>query len=162
MGVAAESFKQALSRWASGITIVTCRTADRPIHGMTASSLASASLDPPLVLVCVNRNALTHALIAEQGAFGINILRSDQQEVSSRCAGFLGAKAHFLDDQPYRTGESGAPLLEDALSWLECTLWRSYDAGDHTIYVGEVQSAGATEGEPLLWYQRGYRELMLK
>jgi flavin reductase (DIM6/NTAB) family NADH-FMN oxidoreductase RutF len=126
---------------------------------MTASSFCSVSLEPPLVLVCVNRRTLTHALIPEQGSFAIHVLRDDLEDVSDRCAGFLGEEAHWLNDLPYRTERTGAPVLDGVLCWLDCSLWQAYDGGDHTIFVGEVQAAGKAPGAPLLWFHRGYRLL---
>jgi flavin reductase len=152
------TFRSVLSRWASGVTIVTCRR-DEGVHGMTASSFCSVSLDPPLVLVCVDRNARTHDFLPEAGAFGVHILRAGMEGVSNRCAGYHGEDGHWLNDLPHHTEVTGAPILDDTLSWMDCTLWRSYEGGDHTIYVGEIQAGGAAEGEPVLWFDRGYHSL---
>jgi len=153
-----DTFKEIMSRWASGVTVVTVRCPDG-IHGMTASSFCSVSLDPPLVLICVNRRNRTHDYIREQGAFGVHILDTEMEAVSSRCAGFLGEEGHWLNDLPSRTEATGAPILDHALSWMDCSLWQAYDGGDHTIYVGEIQAGGASAGEPLLWFCRGYQRL---
>ncbi len=161
MPVDPATFRAVLSHWASGVTVVTCHGEHGP-HGMTASSLTSVSLDPPLVLVCVKQTTLTHTLITRSGAFGIHILAEGMEELSNRCAGFLGAEAHWLRDVPHRTEGTGAPILRDALAWMDCRLWEAYPGGDHTIYVGEIQAAGTAgegEGSPLLWYHRGYRTL---
>jgi flavin reductase (DIM6/NTAB) family NADH-FMN oxidoreductase RutF len=153
--VDAATFKNVLSRWATGVTIVTSRC-EGTVHGMTASSFCSVSLRPPLILVCVNRAARTHAAIAEQQAFGVHILRRGMEEICDRCAGFVGEEAHLLSDLNWRTEVTGAPILDDTLAWVDCSLWNTYDGGDHTIYVGQVQAAGVGEGEPLLWFERGY------
>ena len=147
-----------MSHWASGVTVVTC-AGERGTHGMTASSFTSLSLEPTLVLVCVKQTALTHELIAENGAFGIHILAEGMDELSNRCAGFLGKDAHWLDDVPQRAEVTGAPILDGTLAWLDCRLWETYPGGDHTIFVGEVLAAGAGDGAPLLWHHRGYRQL---
>lgn len=164
--IQAEQFKAIMTRWASGITIVTARSGpdllpSSPglVHGMTASSFTSVSLDPPLVLVCVNRRHLTHRLIESQRCFGVNILAAGMHTVSDRCAGFLGEEAHWLDDLPWHPGVTGAPLLDDALAWMDCTLWSAYAGGDHTIFVGEIQGGGARGGDPLLWCNRRYAAL---
>jgi flavin reductase (DIM6/NTAB) family NADH-FMN oxidoreductase RutF len=158
VAVDAETFREIMSRWASGITVVTCRR-DGEAHGMTASAFCSVSLEPPLVLVCIDRRHRTHRFIREQGAFGVHILGAEMEGLSNRCAGFLGERGHCLEDLPHRTEVTGAPILNDALSWMDCTLWETYEGGDHTIYVGEIQAGGAGDGGPLLWFERGYRRL---
>jgi len=126
---------------------------------MTASSFCSLSLDPPLVLVSIDRRARTHRYIAAQQAFGVHILADDQQEFSDRCAGRGGAHPERLDGITYRRAVTGAPILDHCRTWLDCSLWATYDGGDHTIYVGKVEAAG-TEGErPLLWFKHHYRSL---
>jgi flavin reductase (DIM6/NTAB) family NADH-FMN oxidoreductase RutF len=158
MPVDARTFKEILSRWATGITVVTCR---RPggIHGMTANSFCSVSLNPPLVLVCVNRQGHTHQYIEDQRAFGVHILGTGMEDLSNRCAGFLGEEAHWLEDVPHRTAATGAPILQGALAWMDCSLWGAYDGGDHSIFVGEIEAGGTDEGSPILWFNRGYREM---
>ena len=154
----AATFKAILSRWASGVTVVTCRH-DGSVHGMTASAFCSVSLEPPLVLVCVARHNRTHEYIGAQGTFGIHILGADMEEISDRCAGFRGPDGHCLNDVPIRSAATGAPILADALAWMDCSLWRAYDGGDHTIFVGEIQAGGVGDGSPLLWFRRGYRQV---
>lgn len=158
MPIDAETFKQVLRRWASGVTVITCRREER-VHGMTASSFTSVSLDPPLVLVCVDRRTRTYECLGAQGAFGIHILGTEMEEISNRCAGFLGDRAHELDDLPHRTEVTGAPILDGALAWMDCLLRQTYEAGDHAIFIGEIQAAGGRDGSPLLWFNRDYRAL---
>lgn len=153
-----QTFKEVMSRWASGITVVTCNTEGR-VHGMTASSFSSLSLDPPLALVCVGKGKLTHALIEREQAFGIHILDPSLRSISDRCAGFQGEDGHWLDDLPHRQEVTGAPILDGVLGWLDCSLWRALDGGDHTIFIGQIHAAGAAEGSPLLWFNRGYHTL---
>jgi flavin reductase (DIM6/NTAB) family NADH-FMN oxidoreductase RutF len=147
-----------LSRWSSGITVVTCRRPEG-VHGMTASSFTSLSLDPPLILVCVAKHAGTHGMIAEEGALGVHILGEGMEVLSDRCAGFHGIEGHWLNDVPSHAEHTGAPILDHSLAWLDCTVWNAYDGGDHTIYIGEIQAAGVQDGAPLLWFQRGYHLL---
>ncbi len=155
MSIPPDLFKTVLSRWASGVTVVTCRR-DGGIHGMTASSFSSVSMNPPLVLICVDRRNRTHGFIQEQRCFGIHILERKQEEVSNQCAGFRGEEGNQLLDATHRAEATGAPILDGALAWMDCRLWQEYDGGDHTIFVGEIVAAGAGEGDPLLWYARGY------
>jgi len=158
MPISPDTFRDLMRRWASGITVLTCRHAGE-VHGMTASAFCSVSLEPPLALVCVGREHRTHAYIREAGVFGLHILDGSMRHLSDRCAGFLGEEGHRLNDLPHRVEATGAPILEGALGWLDCTLWQAHEAGDHTVFIGEIQAAGAREGEPLLWYNRGYRTL---
>lgn len=157
-GVDADTFRAIMSRWASGVTVVTCRHHGQ-VHGMTASAFCSVSLDPPLILICVDHRHRTHDYLKEQGAFGVHILHTGMAEVSDRCAGFRGEEGHWLVDVPTRAELTGAPILQQALAWMDCSLWQAYEGGDHTIYVGEIRAGGAAEGEPLLWFNRGYRRL---
>ena len=159
MPVNPDTFKEVMSRWASGVTIVTARADDGRVHGMTANSFTSVSLNPPLVLICVDHKHLTHALIHSRKAYAINVLPAEAAELSNRCAGFRGIEGHWLDDIETRAETTGAPILAEALAWVDCTLWQAYEGGDHTIFVGEIQAGGTAGGEPLLWFSRGYRRL---
>jgi flavin reductase (DIM6/NTAB) family NADH-FMN oxidoreductase RutF len=159
VAIGSDLFKAIMSRWASGVTVVTAHTESGEVHGMTASSFSSVSLSPPLVLVCVNRKNRTHDLIIEQRRFGIHLLAQGVETLSNRCAGFQGEEAHLLTDVPNHIEVTGAPILDDSLSWMDCSLWAAYDGGDHSIFVGEIAAGGAREGEPLLWFGRGYRRL---
>ncbi|MBI4850257.1 MAG: flavin reductase family protein [Acidobacteria bacterium] len=158
MSVTKEAFKQTMSCWASGITVVTIKHEDG-LLAMTASSFTSLSAEPPLILVAVNKNARIHSKIAEQKAFGVMILSSTQEEISNGGAGFRGPEGSFLPGISFRQEITGAPILDDCLAWMDCSLDASYEAGDHTIYVGKLEATGSFQGEPLLWYSRGYRKL---
>jgi flavin reductase (DIM6/NTAB) family NADH-FMN oxidoreductase RutF len=158
MNITKEEFKQTLSCWASGVTIVTTRREDG-IHAMTASSFSSLSLDPPLIMLAVSKKTRTHNQIAEQRCFGVMILHSGQQEVSNCGAGFRGEEGNYLTGISFEEAITGAPILKDCLAWLDCSLYASHDGGDHTIYVGKVEATGCHEGAPLLWFNRGYQQL---
>jgi flavin reductase (DIM6/NTAB) family NADH-FMN oxidoreductase RutF len=147
-----------MSCWASGITVITTKREDG-LLAMTASSFTSLSAEPPLILVAVNKNVRIHDPIAEQKAFGVMILSSEQEEVSNCGAGFRGHEGNFLLGVPFYQAVTGAPILEKSLAWMDCSLYATYEGGDHTIYVGKIEATGAQEGEPLLWYSRGYRKL---
>jgi len=148
-------FRSALRRFASGVTVVTVEH-DGELHGMTASSFASVSLDPPLILVCLDRASRTRALILEKGSFAVNILGGDQEEVS-RSFSRRGTKP--FDRLPHHIGDGGDPVLDGAIASIECRLDQMVAAGDHDIFVGEVLACDARPGEPLLYYDQGYRAL---
>jgi flavin reductase len=157
MPIDQEGFREALRGWASGVTVVTSRMGDR-VHGMTVSAFSSVSADPPLVLVCANRSSITHGIIEAGGVFAVNILAAHQQDVSN-----LFASSEHEDSRLERVrwtdGETGVPLIAEALASLECKVARAHREGSHTIYVGEVQAAHITDAEPLLYYQGGYRAI---
>jgi flavin reductase (DIM6/NTAB) family NADH-FMN oxidoreductase RutF len=158
MAVTPDQFKDALRYWASGVSIVTTRRPDG-IQGITVSSFASVSLDPPLVLVCIEKKARSHPAIASQGCFVVNVLEARQEDLSERAAVRRGLEESWLSNVPHRAAVTGAPVLEGALAWLDCSLEASHPAGDHTIFVGRVEAAGAASGLPLLWYDRGYARI---
>ena len=152
-----EEFRDALGRWASGITIVTSRCGAR-VHGMTVSAFSSVSLDPPLVLVCADKDSDTCALIAESGVFAVNILARGQDELSRRFAAKENEERRF-EDLAVESAVTGSPLLP-GLASLDCTLVGAHDAGDHVIYVGRVEALRhGTDGDPLLYYRGSYRKL---
>ncbi|MEW6735784.1 MAG: flavin reductase family protein [Acidobacteriota bacterium] len=158
MAITKEEFKQTFSHWASGITVITTRR-EGGIHAMTASSFCSLSLEPPLIMVAVAKHTRTHGRIVEQQAFGVMILNTEQEAISSQGAGFHGEEGNYLLGIPYHQEITGAPILDKSLAWMDCSLHASYDGGDHSIFVGKVEATGSCEGEPLLWYSRGYRQL---
>lgn len=153
MPVDPDSFKTALGRFATGITVVTV-DADGTKHGMTASSFASVSLDPPRVLVCLDKSSRTRALLAD--TFAINILSSEQEGIS-RAFAHAGDKP--FDEIGHEVGSSGAPLIHGALAWIECATSSIVDGGDHDIIVGDVIGCRAGDGQPLIYFSRGYRTL---
>lgn len=148
-------FKKAMSQFLSGVTVVTT-AADGALYGMTVASFASLSLDPPLVLICVGRNMQTHDAIVGAQRFGVSILGSDQQHLSNHFASKSGDK---FKDIAYRLGSSGVPLLDGAICTLECSVHSQLDGGDHTIFLGLVESAETSDGAPLAYFRSGYREL---
>lgn len=157
MPVSPNAFRAALRRWASGVSVVTTR-GRRGVQGITVASFCSLSLDPPLILICINRGARSHRLIAEQRCFGVNILQQDQQPLSDIAAGRAPAGGG-LGRLETRTASTGAPILPNVLAWLDCTLVDRHEGGDHTIFVGRVEAAGHGNGMPLVWYSSGYRRL---
>jgi flavin reductase (DIM6/NTAB) family NADH-FMN oxidoreductase RutF len=146
--------KNAFARWATGVTIVTARAGDR-IHGMTVSAFTEVSLEPPLVLVCIDRTTHTQHVIAEGDCFAVNILARGQEALAQRFAS-NGAEDRRFSDLQCATGATGAPLLAGSVASLDCRLETAHEAGDHIIYVGEVVELQLSDGDPLLFYNRGY------
>lgn len=144
-----------MGHFVTGVVVVATRVPGREEPcGLTASSVAAVSLEPPLVLVCVDKGAESHDCIVESGFFSINILAAGQEKVSRRFASW--EQIEKFSGLGYRTESTGAPILEESLAWLDCRVWASYPGGDHTIFVGEVLAADAVDEAPLLYYRGGY------
>jgi flavin reductase (DIM6/NTAB) family NADH-FMN oxidoreductase RutF len=146
-----DEFKNALRHFPSGVTIVTLRSGDTT-HGLTVSAFSSLSAEPPLIAVTINRGNRAHQLLEDEGAtFAVNILGHDQQELSDRFA-----------EGSWQVAVTGAPILADALVWLDCTIHDRVDAGSHTIYIGRVRAAGVPRPDeaPLVYWNRGYRQIV--
>jgi len=148
-------FKLAMSHFASGVTVVTTEQDGTP-YGMTVAAFSSLSLHPPLVLICIEKSVRTHEAIATAGKFGVSILNQSQTDVSNRFASrsedkFSGIATH--------RGTSGVPLIDGAITTLECSLREQFAGGDHSIFVGVVVAIETAEGVPLVYYRSGYREL---
>jgi flavin reductase (DIM6/NTAB) family NADH-FMN oxidoreductase RutF len=156
MAINQDEFRAALGRFASGVTVVTTRDKTGRLHGITVSAFCSVSLEPPLILVCIDKNTGSHHALEETSAFVVNILRDDQQHISDRFASFLPDK---FDAVKYRAGIDDLPVLEDVLANLECRLVYSHAGGDHTIYVGEIQRATLSDGKPLVYFHGDYRKI---
>ncbi len=169
MAVDPQTFKGALGRFASGVTVVTVHTSGEEggDYGMTASAFCSVSLNPPLIQICVKKGNHTHGLLENAAGFGVSLLSADQKGLSNRYAGWGDKPQDHFEDQVDGSGAvprgevSGAPLLPGAMAWLDCTRFAAHDAGDHTIFIGEVQGA-SLHGErddlrPLLYFAGKYR-----
>ncbi len=141
--------------FASGVCVVSVNVEGQRA-ATTIGSLVSLSLEPPLVGISVGRELALHELLRTAGAFGVSILRGDQADIAAHFA--RGVPPLVLwDSVPSRAGETGAPLLAEALAWIECRLWARYDAGDHSIFVGEVVAVEEGEpGEGLVYRERSY------
>ncbi len=128
---------------------------------MTANAFASVSLDPPLVLVCVDHRARTHAHLHAKKRFGVNVLAEDQQTISEYYARAAQDHGHAERDAGASFGRTahGTPVLNGALAYLECRLHTAQDAGDHTIFIAEVEEVVVREGDPLLYYRSQYRAI---
>lgn len=145
-----------LGHFAAGVTIVTTVGDDGKPYGLTATAFTSVSLDPPLVLVCVDKRAESHSHFHASRVFAVNFLRIDQEHLSRRFAVTGGDKFIQL---AIRTGVTGAPLLAEGLGYLECRTVDIFEGGDHTIFLGQVEAADAHDGEPLLYFRGAYRQM---
>ncbi len=148
--------RRVMGHFATGVTVVTTHDGSGRCYGLTANAVCSVSLDPPLVLVCVDKGAESHPAFGLSQAFVVNILSDGQEDLSRHFAVSGGDK--FVD-MPCRSGGTGAPILDGALGYVECRVVATHDAGDHTIYIGEVQGAAAREGHPLLFFRGRYHFL---
>ena len=157
MPIDQNAFKEALRGWASGVTVVTSRAGDK-MHGMTVSAFSSVSADPPLVLVCANKSSTTHGIIEQGGLFAVNILAEHQQDVSNVFASSKHEDSR-LDRVKWTEGQTGAPLIDEALATLECKVRSAHHEGSHTIYIGQVEAVNTSDATPLLYYQGGYRSI---
>lgn len=154
--ISEDEFRRALGRFASGVTVVTARDASGKLHGITVSAFCSVSLDPPLILVCIDKNTGSHYALTQTDSFVVNVLREDQQYVSARFASYLTDKFETVE---YRLGIRDLPILENALANLECRLVNSHNNGDHTIFVGQIERATIGSGNPLIYFHGNYRKL---
>ncbi|MFC5215373.1 flavin reductase family protein [Streptomyces coerulescens] len=152
-----QRLRRALGHFASGVTVVTTTSGgpERPqAHGMTANAFTSVSLEPPLVLVSISEQARTHERIARTGRYGVSILRGEQESLSYHFAG--GAQSPEL---PRFVWRDGLPLLAGALVHLSCRVRQTHRAGDHTLFIGEVEGLWCGSGAPLVHYRRGLHTL---
>ncbi|GHG03887.1 oxidoreductase [Deinococcus piscis] len=155
-GIGPEDFRATLGRFASGVTVITAREADGTVHGMTASAFVSVSLNPPLILVSVDRRAHMHAtLLAESTEqFAVNILAQDQAHLSNHFAGRPGPE----EAVPWRE-QAGFPVLGGTVASLVCRKYQMLDGGDHTLFVGLITSTEYSDRPPLLYFSGKYGAL---
>ena len=152
-------FRVAMGCFATGVTVITVDQ-DGEIHGMTANAFSSVSLDPPLVLVCVDHRARTHAHLHARKRFGVNVLAADQRSISEYYARSTETHQHAEESgASFDRTPHGTPVLHGALAYLECRLHSAQPAGDHTIFIGEVEDVKIREGKPLLYFRSKYRSM---
>jgi flavin reductase (DIM6/NTAB) family NADH-FMN oxidoreductase RutF len=156
MPVNKDEFRAALSRFVSGVTVVTAMSDDNRPAGITVSAFSSVSLEPPLILACIDKRASLHNHLTEGKHFAVNILADHQQGISRL---FASKDENRFQGARYRCGSNGAPLLDDALAYLECRVVHAYPGGDHTIIVGEVESTSVAEHKPLAYFRGDYGKL---
>ncbi len=158
--VDAEIMRQAMRRWATGVTIVTTRLGDI-LHGMTVSSFLSISLAPPLLMVSLQDNSRTRRLVEQSNVFGVIILDQHQQELSDRFAGRISDDDDRFDGLETYTLVSGAPFPVGGMACFDCQVVTSYKIGSHTLFVGDVVALQiGKEDKPLLYYERTYRQFL--
>jgi flavin reductase len=156
----ATDFRHALGQFATGVTVITAPRAPGQAYGMTANSFTSVSLDPFLTLVCVDQRSHLLSLLKQNRFFGVSVLKEQQQALSVYFAqSEQTSEAEAKLGIRYRWTQHGIPLLEDTIAQIVCRVVASYIAGDHTIFLGEVQSADLFPGEPLLFFRSHYRQL---
>ena len=156
MPISNDEFRAVLGRFASGVTVVTTRDKTGRLHGITVSAFASVSLEPPLILVCIDKRTGSHRALGEIDNFVVNILREDQQHYSDLFASQFHNKFEKIE---YRETADGTPILKDTLASMECRLVNSHENGDHTIFVGEITKSYVSDGKPLIYFHGNYRKL---
>ncbi|MGZ8095209.1 MAG: flavin reductase family protein [Methylosarcina sp.] len=159
MAVSGDEFKQALQHWASGVAVVTTQSEKYGVQGMTVTAFSSVSINPPQILVCINESADTGEGILESGYFAVNVLNSDQQNVSNQFAGGSSQRQRF-ENTSWHTEIPGVPVLDDSIMSLVCKVANKIHAGTHFIIIGEIQNTLCRSGEPLLYYRGAYRKLL--
>jgi flavin reductase (DIM6/NTAB) family NADH-FMN oxidoreductase RutF len=160
MSVTQAEFRRAMGCFATGVTVITVDY-EGDVHGMTANAFTSVSLDPLLVLVCVDHKARTHAHLHSKKRFGVNVLAENQRNISQYYArpGDTHQRAEQEAGARFDRTAHGTPVLYGALAYLECRLHTAQDAGDHTIFIAEVEDVVVREGDPLLFYRGNYRAI---
>ena len=160
MALNPSEFRKAMGCFATGVTIITVDL-EGEVHGMTANAFSSVSLDPMLVLVCVDHSTRTHAHMHAKKRFGINVLCEEQRAISDYYARPARTHEHAEAEAGARFERTaqGTPMLQGALAYLECKLHSSEQAGDHTIFIAEVEDVVVRDGDPLLFFRGKYRKL---
>jgi flavin reductase (DIM6/NTAB) family NADH-FMN oxidoreductase RutF len=154
--VSPDEFRSVLGRFPSGVTVVTTKGPDDSDSGMTVSAFSSVSLEPPLVLICIEKTASAYQALTSSTGFVVNILSAGQEQIARR---FAIVDIDRFEGVGYSRSQNGFAVLDDALGLIECSTVAQHDAGDHTVIVGEVEAARAGMGTPLLYYRGGYAQL---
>ncbi|MCU1328847.1 MAG: flavin reductase domain protein FMN-binding [Bryobacterales bacterium] len=149
-------FRRVCSRFATGVTVVTTRSADGNPHGLTVNSFTSVSLDPPLVLVSIDARNQVLERFAEGASLAINVLAEDQQEISTRFAATVDDRFGGVRWAP---GLLGEPVLDGCIACFECLVDKAVEAGDHIIVIAVVKNMRLADGEPLVFFDSAYRRL---
>ncbi len=156
MSIDQQQFRSLLGHFAAGVTVITTTGPDGKPYGLTATAFTSVSLDPPLILVCVDKRSDSHPQLMRAEAFCVSFLRVEQQAISNR---FAKSGVDKFEGTATGVGVTGVPYVADALAHLECAMEQRIDAGDHTLFLGRVLDGGLGSGEPLLYYRGAYRQL---
>ena len=159
MSFSTSDFREAMGCFATGVTVITVDQGGE-VHGMTANAFTAVSLHPPLVLVCVDHRARTHAHLHARKRFGVNVLHSDQQAIAQYYASSAETHQHpEAAGARFDRTAHGTPVLQGALAYLECRLHSTETAGDHTIFIAEVGDIRVRDGDPLLFFRSQYRNI---
>jgi flavin reductase (DIM6/NTAB) family NADH-FMN oxidoreductase RutF len=156
MPIERNELRRVMGHFATGVTIITTVSKDGVPFGLTANAFTSVSLDPPLLLISVDKKAESFPHFEESKVFTVNVLSEEQEGLSRKFAVSGGDKFQGV---AYHTGANGVPILDGMLAYLECKLYATYDGGDHTLFLGEIEQAETREDKPLLFYRGGYRSL---
>ena len=157
MAIDPRELRNVFGAFATGVTVITTKDVMGKPFGLTANSYTSLSLDPPRVLVCVDKKVDCYTCFEQSKVFVVNILSEGQDQLSTR---FATKGIEKFEGVAVRQGNLGVPLLEGAVAHIECTLTSAYEGGDHTIYVGEIQSVAASGDRPLLFFKGKYSRLL--
>jgi len=156
LSVSQDEFRAVMGRFPSGVTVVTTKSADGSDQGMTVSAFCSLSLDPPLVLICIERTASAHEALKTAPGFVVNVLAARQEQVARR---FSIVDIDRFEGVGFTRSAAGYAILDDVSAVIECKRLSVHDGGDHSIIVGEVETTRAEAGTPLLYYRGGYAQL---
>jgi flavin reductase (DIM6/NTAB) family NADH-FMN oxidoreductase RutF len=156
MPVSSADFRAALSRFASGVTVVTTKDATGKTFGITVSAFCSVSLEPPLVLICIEKTTGSHHAFEQSGRFTVNILTEEQGPISEHFATLIEDKFASVD---HAVDEHGVPLLPSSLATLQCSLFKTLNGGDHSIFLGLVEHVIVRDAGPLVYFKSGYRRV---
>jgi flavin reductase (DIM6/NTAB) family NADH-FMN oxidoreductase RutF len=148
-------FRRVIGHLAAGVTVITTRRPDGSPCGLTASAVCSLSLNPTLLLVCIDQDSDTHDCIRSSGRFVVNVLAEGKGETLARRFA-MGEPGDKFVGVAFRDERTGAPVLDEALAWMDCRVTDRAQGGDHTVFMGEVMAADAAEGTPLVYYRGGY------
>jgi len=156
MTIEPQELRRVMGHFATGVTVITTKDAQGVPTGLTANAFLSLSLNPPLILISVDKGATCYSCFEPENGFTVNFLSEDQEEISRR---FATKGADKFADLKWRVGRNGAAILEGAIGYVECKVVQCHDGGDHTIVIGEILNASANGGRPLLFFQGKYQRL---
>lgn len=156
MSIESQELRRIMGHFATGVTVITTKDVDGRPNGLTANAFMSLSLDPPLVLISVDKGAQCYACFNLQNGFTVNFLSESQEDVSRR---FATKGIDKFAGLQWRVGDNGAAILDGALGYIECKITQCYEGGDHTIVIGEVVNAQASGERPLLFFKGKYSRL---
>ena len=155
MAITDDTFKELMKRFASGVTLITFENEGR-LSGLTVSSFCSLSMNPPLILICIDKKIPSHDSLKNGSSFGVNICTSKQGKLAWDFANSNIDKNELILSLDHRITDDKVPLLNDCLASMECTLKETYEGGDHTIFVGQIESGDfSEESDPLVYYKSG-------